>query len=297
MSTIVCKEVSKKYHNINALRSISCEIHEDKIIGLIGRNGAGKSTLLKILAGHLKPAGGTVEIFSEQPFNNLKVASNLIFIEDTMSFPPIFTINEIVNMAKDFYLNWNEELARRLLAYANIPEKSFHHNLSKGQKSAFNLIYGLAARCAITLFDEPMNGMDESIRTDLYRAILKEYIAYPRTIILSSHHLQEIEHLLEEILLIDQGQVTLHAPLDEVKELLVRLVGSREEIKMILQDTEIYYERNETVRSEVVVESAMISKFQEQLLNAGVVIQSVSASDVCKYLTSSTKGGIDDVFK
>lgn len=297
MAVIVCKEVTKNFRSTGVLKNLSCSIDEGKIIGLIGRNGVGKSTLLKIIAGHLKQTKGSVEIFGEQPFNNLKVATNLIFIEDTMSFPPIFTLDEIFKMAKDFYIDWNDDLARRLLAYANISEKAHHYSLSKGQKSTFNLIYGLATRCKITLLDEPMNGMDESIRFDMYRAILKEYIACPRTMIISSHYLQEIEHLLEEILLVDQGQVILHAPLDELKELFVRLVGSKELIKEVIQNTEIIYEKEAVIRSEVVIETIAMNNFKEQLMNAGISIQPVSASEVYQYLTRATKGGIDDVFK
>ncbi len=84
-------------------------------------------------------------------------------------------------MGADFYPNWQGELAYRLLDYVGLPLTSKHQQLSKGQMATFNLIYGLVSRCALTILDEPMNGMDEAIRTDFYRAILKEYIAFPRT--------------------------------------------------------------------------------------------------------------------
>lgn len=295
--TIVFKEVFKKYRSQNALNSMSFTIKEDKITGLIGRNGAGKSTLLKILAGHLRATSGDVQLYGEHPLNNLKVSSNLIFIEDTMSFPPIFKLSELFEMAKDFFPNWQDDLARKLLAYANISDKNYHHNLSKGQKSTFNLIYGLATRGKVTLLDEPMNGMDEAIRSDMYRAILKEYIAFPRTIIISSHHLQEIEHLIEDVLLINHGQAILHAPLEDVKELLVKLVGNSAKINEYIHSNEIYFEKESAVNREVVVESTSVASMKNELIQEGISIQPVSASEVCKYLTSQRKGGIDDVFK
>ncbi|KGR75684.1 ATP-binding cassette domain-containing protein [Ureibacillus manganicus] len=294
---IVCNEVIKKYRNHKALKSMSFLIEEDKITGLIGRNGAGKSTLLKIVAGLQKATSGHVQIYGEQPFNNLKVASNLVFIEDTMSFSPIFNLGELFQMAKDFFPHWQDDLARKLLAYANISEKEYHHHLSKGQKSTFNLIYGLATRCKVTLLDEPMNGMDEAIRSDMYRAILKEYIAFPRTIIISSHHLHEIEHLTEDVLLINHGHVTLHAPLEDVKGLLVKLVGNITKIKESIPSAEIYYENESLVNGEVIVEATSIASRETELSQQGISIHPVSASEVCKYLTSQTRGGIDDVFK
>jgi len=295
--SIVCQEVTKRFRSHKVLKNMSFTIDEDKITGLIGRNGAGKSTLLKILAGHQRVTSGNVQIFREQPFNNLKVACNLIFIEDTMSFPDIFKLYDIFRMANDFFPNWQDELARKLLAYAKISEKNYHHNLSKGQKSTFNLIYGLATRCKITLLDEPMNGMDEAIRSDMYRAILKEYIAFPRSIIISSHHLQEVEHLLENVLLINQGQVTLNAPLEEVKGLLVRLVGDRGKINEFIHHSDILYEKELPINDEVVVASMTIAPMKHELVEKGITMQPVPANDACKYLTSSTKGGIDDVFK
>lgn len=295
MTTIFCSEVAKKFRNKTAVRNISCSIEGEKIIGLIGRNGAGKSTFLRLLTGHLKPSSGTIEILNDAPFNNLNVSTNLIFIEDTMTFPPVFSLGEILKMGNDFYPNWQDELAHRLLDYANISRNAYHQNLSNGQRSTFNLIYGLATRCAITLLDEPMNGMDEAIRTDMYRAILKEYIAYPRTIMISSHHLQEIEHLLEEILLIDNGEVKLHAPLEDVKQMMVRLEGDAHSVKQLTNNVEVFFEKEDAIIYEAVVDSKSINENTANNLN--VHMQPVNASDVCKYLTSKTTGGIDDVFK
>lgn len=295
MGEIVCSQVEKSYRTNRAVNKLSCSIEGEKIIGLIGRNGAGKSTWLKLLAGHLKPNDGEIRIFGESPFNNLKVASNLILIEDTMTFPSFLKLGEIFKMASEFYHNWQGELAERLLAYADIPLNSYHHNLSKGQASTFNLIYGLATRCAITLLDEPMNGMDEGIRSDMYRAILKEYIVSPRTIIISSHHLQEIEHLLEEIMLIDDGEVVLHLSLENVNQMMVRLTGEVNAIKEMTGYQDVLYEKQGTISYEAIIERNKLDESYAEQTN--VLIQAISASEVCKILTNKSKGGIDDVFK
>lgn len=295
MEVIRFSNVTKRFRNNEVIRHMNFSIEGKKIIGLVGRNGAGKSTLMKLLAGHLKVTDGEIKVFGQSPFNNLHVATNLIFIEDQMSFPPLLTIKDAFKMAGDFYPNWQSELAKMLLDYANISENTLHQHLSKGQRATVNLIYGLAARCALSLFDEPMNGMDEVIRTNMYRAILKEYIAYPRTIIISSHHLQEIEHLLEDILLIDEGCVKLHAPLEDVKQMAVRVIGEENKVREIIGNAEILFEKDTGFHYEVVVKANGFNPNDVQVDR--ISIQPVSASDVYIYLTNKTKGGIDDVFK
>ena len=292
---IRCEQLKKKFRRRTVLSNISFHIDESKIIALIGRNGTGKSTLLRLIAGHLKPTAGKIEVLGHKPFNHLQVAANTIFIEEHLTFPSPFTLADILKQGATFYENWQQDLAEKLLAYANIPLQSYHEQLSTGQRATFNLVYGLATRCTITLLDEPMNGMDEAIRADFYRAILKEYIAYPRLIIISSHYLSEMEHLIEDILCIHKGVIELHASLDEVQAFAVKLRGDKEQIAPFTERTEVLYERDEAPFYEVVVPTANVDI--EALQTNGVFVLNVSASEVCKYITSEAKEGIDHVFK
>lgn len=168
--------------------------------------------------------------------------------------------------------------------------------MSKGQLATFNLIYGLASRCALTILDEPMNGMDEAIRNDFYRAILKEYIAFPRTILIASHHLQEMESILEEILLIDEGVVIAHAPIDELKQQLISLTGPSHALASILADSIIYAKKEITGMTTVVVEASKLFNQEDVLQEKGITTAHLSTSDVCMYLTSSEGSDIDAVF-
>ncbi|WP_339196863.1 ABC transporter ATP-binding protein [Solibacillus sp. FSL R5-0449] len=288
---IVCERVEKRYGRKTILTQVSFEITEPKIIGLIGRNGVGKSTLLKILAGHVKTSGGIIEVVEKRPFQNLTVAANTIFIEDAMTFPSVMNLQEILESGKRFYKNFATELAFELLKFSRISEKNHHHHLSKGQKAVFNLIYGIASRCAITLLDEPMNGMDETIRDDMYRVILKDFMAYPRIMIISSHYLNEMEHLIEDILLLHEGQVELFAPVEEVQQLAVKLVGQKENVQPALKE----YELLATYENGPIYEA--IVKNSELPLPDGVRMQSLSASDVCKALTTSKGGSVDDIYR
>ena len=283
MKVIECAQLKKRYRKTAALEDMTFQLEDHKITGLIGRNGAGKTTLLKILAGFIKKSSGDVRVFSKDPFNNLLVSANSILIDEQMSFPDSLTLAEILTTASTFYKRWDAELANRL----------FYSKLSKGTKSAFNMIFGLATRCELTMFDEPTNGMDEAVRTDFYRALLKEYIAYPRSVLISSHHLAEIEHLLEDILLIHQGKVIFHKSLDEVKEYAIGIQGPSEIVEKYSAQQEILHTKQlDSERAYTVIKK---DKSFEQV--SGVSLHAVSASDVCMYMTSDKKRGIDDVFK
>lgn len=291
MKVIECQHIKKSYRKIHALEDISFHIEDHKITGLIGRNGAGKTTLLKILAGFIKEDAGQVRVFSNKPFNNLCVSANSILIDDQMCFPDSFTLADILRTAPSFYSKWDKELAERLFNYFNLNPKQQHSKLSTGTRGTFNIIFGLATRCELTMFDEPTNGMDEAVRTDFYRALLKEYIAHPRTFLISSHHLTEIEHLLEDILLIHKGKVVFHKSLDEVKEYAIGIQGPTEEVKKWTSQKEILHTKqlnNQFLYTVVKKDGPMHLE--------GVSTKPISASDVCMYVTSDSKGGIDDVF-
>src|SRR5699024_6736550 len=107
-----------------------------------------------------RESSGDVKVFSEKPFNNLFVSSNTILIDEHMSFPDTLTLREILKFAGRFYENWDMSFAKRLFNYFNFDEQEIYKNLSKGKKSTFNSIVGLSTRCALTLLDEPITGMD-----------------------------------------------------------------------------------------------------------------------------------------
>src|SRR5699024_9515738 len=182
-----------------------------------------------------------VKVFGEQPFNNLLVSANTILIDEHMNFPDSITLGELLEFAGRFYEKWDMDFAQRLLNYFSFHPRDTYSNLSKGKKSTFNVIVGLSSRCALTLFDEPTTGMDAAVRKDFYRALLKDYIAYPRTIMISSHHLNEIEDILEDILLIDDGQKYLHLPIDKVKEYAIGIVGRTAVIQQWIHDKEVIF--------------------------------------------------------
>lgn len=297
MNIIECRSLTKVYGAVKALNNLSFEIQENKITGLIGRNGAGKTTLLKIIAGYYRETSGEIKVFSEKPFNNLLVSANVMYINDQMNFPTALSLKEILNVSSTFYENWNHELAERLFDYFSFQPTQQYNNLSKGMKSTFNMIVGLSARCSLTMLDEPTTGMDAGVRKDFYRALLKDYIDCPRTILLSSHHLDEIEDILEDVLLLKDGTKLLHIPVEELKEWAMGVQGSTTAVNEWIKNREVIHSKNVGLdRMYAVVKQNGSESEIQRAKAAGLAITPISSSDVCVYLTSKNKGGIDDVF-
>mgnify|MGYP001159306042 FL=1 len=298
MIVVDARDLVKSYGRTKILKNMTFSIEENTITGVVGRNGAGKTTLLKIIAGYLRETSGQIQVFSRRPFNNLFVSANSIFIDDQISLPDSLTLNEILETAGSFYKNWNHHLAKGLLDYFSLRPDQYHRNLSKGMKSTFHMILGLASRSPLTIFDEPTSGMDAAIRKDFYRALLKDYLAHPRTILLSSHHLQEIEDLLENVLLIDDGKALLHISADDLKKWAIGLKGKRETIERCVKNREILHEQELGFD---LVYTVVRNDFPEdelaRMMSRGVEVSPVSSSDTCVYLTKKRKGGIDDVFR
>ena len=297
MIAIEANHLIKSYGKIKAIDDMSFVIEENKITGLIGRNGAGKTTLLKTMAGYLRPVSGEIKVYRQDPFNSLKVAANLIFVDDNMTYPASFTLTDIVEAAAFFYPGFDKKLATRLLEYFSLNPKQRHNKLSKGMRSTVNSIVGIAARCALTIFDEPTTGMDSAVRKDFYRALLKDYLEYPRTVILSSHLLNELEELLEDILLIKDGQKYLHLRVTDLMEYAVGIRGNAQGVLSFAEGREIVHKEEFAQGSlYVVLKNDFLPGQLEQARQHGLEVMPITPDDLCVYLTAKTKGGIDYVF-
>lgn len=298
MNTVECTNLVKAYGQKRAVDGLTLQIGENRITGLIGRNGAGKTTFLKLIAGYLRKTGGTVSVFGKNPFNSLEVSNNLIFVDDGMVFPQSLTLGGILAELPRFYRNFDLALATRLIDYYSLDKKQHPVSLSKGMRSTFNTVIGIAARANLTIFDEPTTGMDAAVRKDFYRSLLKEYIAFPRTIVLSSHLLGELSGLLEDIALIDNGRLVTMMTADEAASYAHGLRGSVKSVAEIAGERQILY-REEFVTGGVflVVKDCLTAQETARANELGVEVLPVEADDLCIYLTQKDKGGIDNALR
>src|SRR4051794_3842048 len=235
--------VTMRFRDQIALDDISAVIEQDSITGLLGRNGAGKTTLMQLLTGHRVATRGRVEVFGGRPYENDAVLSRTAFIKEGQRYPDLFRVCDALDAAAMLFPNWDDELAHSLLRDFDLPEKRTIKKLSRGMNSAVGIVIGLASRAPLTLFDEPYLGLDAVARQLFYDRLLADYAEHPRTILLSTHLIEEISDLLEHVLLIDRGRVLLDDAADTLRESAVTVSGSRAQV-------EAFGARHEILRSE-----------------------------------------------
>lgn len=228
---IKCKQLTKKYGDFTALNGISFELEANKIYGLLGRNGAGKTTLLHLLHAHILPTQGSITVDGEAPFENTNVLQKICFVKESNNFKNNITVSEVLKLSALFYYNWDKDFALRLIDEFNLPLRKKVKALSKGMESAMGIIVGLASRAPITIFDEPYIGLDSVSRQLFYDLLLKDYVENPRTIILSTHLIDEVSTLFEKVLIIDQGNVLLMEDTDTLRHQAYYVTGEKEAIK------------------------------------------------------------------
>jgi ABC-2 type transport system ATP-binding protein len=207
---IELRGVTVRYGAAVAVDDVTLRLPGGKIYGLLGRNGSGKTSLLSALASYRKPAAGTVLVDGVEAFENPAVARRTTFIRDTLDLYDGDRIRCAFRLAGRLRPTWDGEYAGKLLDVFQLDPGKRVSALSRGQKSALGVVLGLAARAPLTVLDESYLGMDAVARTLFYREVLADYLAHPRTIILSTHLIDEVADLFEQVVILDRGRVLLH---------------------------------------------------------------------------------------
>jgi ABC-2 type transport system ATP-binding protein len=216
--------LTRRYRDHLALDQVSLEVEAGSIIGLLGRNGAGKTTLLRILAGQEFPSAGSVLVHGEPPVENEAVLRRMVFVREDQIYPDV-RVRHVLRAASWFHPNWSAEVADALLADFDLPPNRAVKKLSRGMRSALGIVIGLAARAEVTMFDEPYAGLDAVARQIFYDRLLADYAEHPRTILLSTHLIDEAAGLLERVVVIDRGRIVLTADADDLRGVATAVSG------------------------------------------------------------------------
>src|SRR3954447_13887310 len=241
--------VSMRFRDQLALDEVSAVVERDSITGLLGRNGAGKTTLLQVLTGHRVPTRGSVEVFGGAPYENDAVLASIAFIKEGQRYPDAFRVRDALAAAAMAFPNWDGDLADQLVRDFDLPEKRTIKKLSRGMNSAVGIVIGLASRAPLTLFDEPYLGLDAVARQLFYDRLLADYAEYPRTILLSTHLIEEIADLLEHVVLLDHGRVVLDDDAESLRSSAVTVSGPRARV-------EAFAARHDVLHSDALAGSA-----------------------------------------
>jgi ABC-2 type transport system ATP-binding protein len=222
--------LTKRYGDVTALDGVSFELAENTIHGLLGRNGAGKTTVMQILSAQRFETAGAVEVFGEHPYENAAVLARMCFIREGQQYPDTFKIKHALQAAELLYPNWDAAFADRLMRDFGLPADRRIKKLSRGMLSAVGVIIGLASRAPLTFFDEPYLGLDAVARHLFYDRLLADYAEHPRTVLLSTHLIDEVSDLLEHVILIDRGRVLLDADAESLRSRAVTATGPVEAV-------------------------------------------------------------------
>ena len=207
MSGIELKNLTKRFGDVTALNNVSFCFEENKIYGLLGRNGAGKSTLLNLITNRIFPDSGTVLIDGVTVNEDDSVLSKIYLMSEKTYYPEKMKIKEVFKWSKVFYPNFDEEyavkLAKRFELNINKPVKS----LSTGYTSIFKIVIALSVNAPYILLDEPVLGLDANHRDLFYRILIERYSENPCTIVISTHLIEEVSNVIEDIIIIKQGEI------------------------------------------------------------------------------------------
>ena len=238
---IEVRNLTKRYKDKLALDDVSFDVQQDTVYGLLGRNGAGKTTAMSILTAQGLATSGEVRVFGEDPYENARVLSRMCFVRESQKYPDDATPRHAFTSARLFFPRWDQELADELADEFQLPLKRTIKKLSRGQLSAVGVVIGLASRAEITFFDEPYLGLDAVARQIFYDRLLGDYAEHPRTVLLSSHLIDEVSNLIERVLVLDAGRIIMDESTEDARAQATNVVGDAATVEKAVNGREVIH--------------------------------------------------------
>jgi len=241
MSSLVSASgVSKTYGSVRAVDNVSFEIEKGRITGLIGPNGAGKTTLLKAVLG-LTDFEGELSVLGLDPFRQRKeLMQNICFIADVAVLPRWIRVRQLLDFVEAIHPRFTRKRAEELLGETKIPSGAKVRELSKGMVTQLHLSIITAVDATLLVLDEPTLGLDIIFRKEFYRNLLNDYFDEERTILITTHQVEEIENLLSDVMFINDGRIVLDAAMDTLPERYVELMAAGEAAEKARQMNPIF---------------------------------------------------------
>jgi ABC-2 type transport system ATP-binding protein len=289
-SVIEVTGLTKRYGDTLAVDDVSFAIEKDTIHGLLGRNGAGKTTIMSILTAQNFATVGDIRVFGEHPYENARVLSRLCFVRESQKYPDDAPPVHAFRTARLFFPNWDQALADRLIDEFQVPLKTRIKKLSRGQLSAVGVVIGLAARAEVTFFDEPYLGLDAVARQIFYDRLLEDYTEHPRTVVLSSHLIDEVANLIERVLVVDRGRLVMDEATDAVRDRAANIVGETAAVDAFIAGRTVIHRESLGRVSSVTVTGALTEQDRHELAQRGLEVAPVSLQQLIVRTTQHAAG-------
>jgi ABC-2 type transport system ATP-binding protein len=216
-SIVEVRNLSKQYWRKTALDDVTMEIHRGVVHGLVGENGAGKTTLIRHLLGLLKAQTGSVSVFGLNPVANpAAVLGRIGYLSESREMPDWMQVGELIKYTQAFFPKWDEGFADELCETFELAKEQKVKSLSRGQRARAGLLIALAHRPDLLILDEPSSGLDAIVRRDILGAIIRTVADEGRTVLFSSHLLDEVERVADDVGMLHRGKLVLSDSLERI---------------------------------------------------------------------------------
>jgi ABC-2 type transport system ATP-binding protein len=243
---------------------------------------------MHLMTGQDFPTAGALEVFGHAPAENAHVLQRLCFIKESQRYPDDFRVKHVLRSAPWFFENWDADFAEQLVDDFRLPLNRRIKKVSRGQLSAVGVIVGLASRAPLTFFDEPYLGLDAVARQTFYDRLLADYAEHPRTVVLSTHLIDEVADLLEHVLVIDRGRIILDEGADDLRETATTLVGPRATVDAFIGAREVLHRDGIGGLTSVTV-TGLTAPERREATASGVELAPVSLQQLVVHLTRSSE--------
>ena len=215
MAILECRDLCKRFGGVQALDNINLTLEPGRVIGLLGPNGSGKTTLLKLANGLLTPTSGELLIAGEKPGPATKALVS--YLPDRPYLADWMSAKQLMDLFEDFSSDFDRDLAMEMLLRLNIGPEQRIKQMSKGTREKVQLIMVMSRRAKLYLLDEPIGGVDPATRDYILDTIIRNYNP-EAAVLISTHLIADVEQVLDEVIFIQNGRVTLQSSVDEIRE-------------------------------------------------------------------------------
>ena len=233
--SIVMEHITKGFGPVRALQDVSITLEEGKLYGLLGRNGAGKSTLLNVLTQRLFPEEGSVTVDGESVEDNDRALSKMYLMSEKLYYPESMKVKDALRWSGVFYPEFDMEFAYHLCNAFQLATNAKVSKLSTGYSTIFKIIVALSVNTPYVLLDEPVLGLDANHRELFYKTLLARYTEHPFTVVISTHLIEEVASLVEDVVIIHRGQVLKNGPCEELLRQGYTVSGPRSLVETYIQ--------------------------------------------------------------
>ena len=282
---IKLENISFSYGNTSILKDVTLSENEPLIVGLWGRNGSGKTTLMKLLSGLEKSDSESITVNGITPYNNNETMNSITYMQENHPFSDFWDVEDALHYSALFNINWNNELAEQLVGIFDLPRKKKIKHFSKGMRSLLQIVIGLASQAPVTIMDEPTNGLDAYMRKQFNDALLTTFEENPRLILLSTHHIDEIEAMCDKIAIVNQQTIVRYENTEELKMHGVILSGPTEAVETLIAGETVLETRKLGKQISVMIDSLYSDAWLSKAKEAGITVEKAPLQD---YLVNYT---------